>query len=92
MKKKIDIVGDTERDAVAAAEVLVADKAGRIAIVVVLDEKALGGGMVDVGYCVHAEGHAPCSEGMRNVAKFLSDYAIRVCRSVFGEAGKEMGR
>lgn len=89
MSKRINVVGDTEKDAVAAAKVLVADKAGRIAIVVVLDEKALGGGMVDVGYCVHSEGHAPCSAGMRNVAKFLSDYAIRVFRSVFDEAGKE---
>ena len=92
MKKKIDIVGWTERDAVVAAEALVEDKAGRIALVVVLDEQALGGGMVDVGYCVHAEGHAPCSEGLRAVAKFLSEQAIGVCRSVFGEAGKEMGR
>ena len=92
MSKRINVVGDTERDAVAAADVLVADKAGRIALVVVLDEVQLEGGMVDVGYCVHSEGHAPCSEGLRVVAKFLSDYAIQVCSSVFNEAGKEMGR
>lgn len=77
--KKMKFTGSkVEADAVRAARDL-CSKEGRMAMVVLVEAKAVNGG-VEVDYCVHAEGCEPVPEYIKLVMQVMSDNTIAFCK------------